>query len=528
MEQPKQIFENKYLEQQQIPQPEEYINKLREHGHEDLAEVYAKVIEISQAIKEAGGQALLVGGCVRDIFFNKISKDFDIEIYKLQPEQIEEIVSKFGKVSDVGKAFGILKIAFGQGIDIDVSLPRRDSKIGAGHKGFEIKADPDMSIEDAAKRRDFTINSMAADPLTGELHDPYNGLEDVKNRVLRITDEERFQDDPLRIMRALQFMGRFGLKLDRQSAKLIQQMAPQLKELPEERILEEWKKLLLKSDKPSLGLMAGMSLGVLDEIHPSFPPMAKTPQDREWHPEGDTWIHTLMAVDKAAEITKREDLPAEESLVVLFSTLCHDLGKPETTKIRVDEKGNARVISHGHEPEGEEPTKKFLNEIKIDNKTRDKVISCVKNHLIPTVLFTEEEIKENKVSDGAIRRLAKRIHPATIQELVLVAEADHLGRGPFSDPEVPEQALYPDSFPAGPWLIERARKLKVEDSKPADLLMGRDLINLELKPGLEFGQIIKLANDLRDDKEMTKEQVLQAIYDSKDAKEALAKLKKLK
>jgi len=522
------IFENKYLEKQQIPQPDDYMKKLKEHGHDDLAEVYAKVIELSQAIKETGGQALLVGGCVRDIFFNKISKDFDLEIYKLKPEQIEKVVEGFGKVSDVGKAFGILKINFGQGIDIDVSLPRRDSKIGAGHKGFEVKADPNMSIEEAAKRRDFTINSMAADPLTGELHDPFNGLEDIKNRVLRITDEERFQDDPLRIMRALQFMGRFGLKLDRKSAKLIQQMAPQLKELPEERILEEWKKLLLKSDKPSLGLMAGMSLGIMDEIHPAFPPLAKTPQEKEWHPEGDVWIHTLMTVDKAAEIVKRENLPEEQALVILFSSLCHDLGKPATTKIRVDEKGETRVTSHGHEPKGEEPTRKFLNEIKLDNKTKDKVISCVKNHLIPTMLFTEETAKGNEVSDGAIRRLAKRIHPATIQELVLVAEADHLGRGTLTEPEIPEQTLYPNTFPAGPWLLERARKLKVEESKPADLLMGRDLINLGLEPGTEFGQIIRLANDLRDDQEMTKEQVLQTIYDSKDTKQAIAKLEKLK
>jgi len=164
----------------------------------------------------------------------------------------------------------------------------------------------------------------------------------------------------------------------------------------------------------------------------------------------------------------------------------------------------------------------------LDNKTKDKVISCVKNHLIPTMLFTEETEKNNPVSDGAIRRLAKRIHPATIQELVLVAEADHLGRGTLTEPEIPEQTLYPNTFPAGPWLLERARKLKVEESKPADLLMGRDLINLGLEPGTEFGQIIRLANDLRDDQEITKEKVMQTIYGAKDTKQALAKLEKLK
>ncbi len=521
------IFENKYLEKKQIPLPKDYENKLKEYGYENLADAYKKVIDISQAIKDENGQALLVGGCVRDIFFNKISKDFDLEIYKLQPEQIEKTVKKFGKVSDVGKAFGILKINLGQDIDIDVSLPRRDSKIGSGHKGFEIKADPDMTIKEAAKRRDFTINSLAADPLTGELHDPYNGLEDIKNRILRITDEERFQDDPLRIMRALQFMGRFGLSLDRKSAKLIQQMTPQLKELPKERILEEWKKLLLKSDKPSLGLMAGMSLGVFKEIHQYFPPLLKTPQDKEWHPEGDTWIHTLMVVDKAAEICQQKNINNDKALIILLSSLCHDLGKTTTTKIRVDEQGNARIISHGHEEKGEEPTKNFLDEIKIDTKTKEKVINCVKNHLAPTLLYTESQIKGKKVSDGAIRRLAKRIYPATIQELTLVAEADHLGRGPYSNPEIPEQSIFPDNFPAGSWLLEKARQLQVEDSKPADLLMGRDLINLGLEPGFQFGQIIKLANELRDEKNMTKEEILPIIYQAKDNNKAIKKLQEL-
>ncbi len=207
------IYEGKKKPEAKIPTPEDYLRKLRDLGHEDLAQTYEKVILIAEKIKAAGGQALLVGGCVRDIFFNKISKDFDIEIYGLTPKQIEDQVSDLGKVSDVGKAFGILKISFGQGIDIDVSLPRKDSKVSSGHKGFEVKADPTMSVAEAAKRRDFTINSMAADPLTGQLHDPYNGLEDIENRVLRITDAERFRDDPLRMMRALQFIGRFGLSL---------------------------------------------------------------------------------------------------------------------------------------------------------------------------------------------------------------------------------------------------------------------------------------------------------------------------
>ncbi len=231
--------------------------------------------------------------------------------------------------------------------------------------------------------------------------------------------------------------------LDRKSAKVIVDMIPQLKELPEERILEEWKKLLLKSEKPSVGLSAGMALGILKEIHPSFPPLAKMPQDREWHPEGNVWNHTLMSVDQAAIIAKRENLSSDEALVILLASLCHDLGKATTTKFRADEEGNIRVISHGHEPEGKNPTKKFLKEIKMDTATTDKVIACVANHLFPTFLYEEEVKKGAKVSDGAIRRLAKKISPATIKELVLVAEADHLGRGPFPGEQDSESKDFP-------------------------------------------------------------------------------------
>ncbi len=492
---------------EKLPLPDEFINVLEANDMSEHARVYRATVELASALQEIGGRALLVGGCIRDMLAHKIPKDFDIEVYKLQPEQIEEVARRFGKVSEVGKAFGILKISLGEGVDIDLSLPRADSKTGAGHKGFDVSIDPDMSVTEAAKRRDFTINSMVGDPLTGEIFDPFGGAQDLKDRILRVTDAERFRDDPLRVMRALQFVGRLGLSIDPESRQIISSMVPELKDLPKERLYEEWKKLLLKSGKPSLGLTAGMALGVFNEIHPEFPPLAATPQEPEWHPEGDAWVHTLMCVDEAAKIIRREQLDEETALTVMLSTLCHDLGKPTTTK--QEEK---KITSYGHEAAGEEPAKKFLATLGAPAVVRDKVARLVAMHLMPIQFYGDETLRHQDVSDGSIRRLAANLSPATINELVLVSEADVIGRGPFEDPEVKDQLLLNlHEFPAGKWLLTRARAIEVENSKPVSLLRGRDLMLLGFKPGEHVGKIVKLADALRDEKAMTREAILQLL-----------------
>ncbi|MDF1498291.1 MAG: HD domain-containing protein [Patescibacteria group bacterium] len=512
--------------------PEEMIKRFREFGYEEYAEAYEKVLEISQAIKEAGGEALLVGGSVRDMFFNKIPKDFDLEVYKLEAPEIAKIIEKFGKVSEVGKAFGIIKVFLPNGIDIDVSLPRTDSKAGEGHKGFDVKTDPNMSIKDAASRRDFTMNSMASNPLTGELHDPFKGLQDIENRILRVTDFEKFQDDPVRAERAPQFVGRFGLEIEKRSLELMKTMVPELKEEPKSRIIEEWKKLLIKSDKPSLGLIAAKSIGIFKELHPEFDDLTKVPQEKEWHPEGDVWMHTLMSVDEATKLCREYDLEEETTLIIMLSSLCHDLGKKSTTET-IEKDGEMRITSHGHEQAGEEPTKKFLSDIGVDGLTRGKVVNLVTNHLVPSMWFIDSTIRNQEVSKGAFNRLAKKIHPATMRELALTGAADHRGRGPFSNPENPEQLMMPENFPAGKWFVDKAREYGVEKSKPADLIGGKDLFAFGFKnSGPAWGEIIGLANDLRDDKDFTKDMIFQSLIDNEkaniiDEKTALDKLKSL-
>lgn len=495
-----------------FPTPEKFIQKMEKLGLTEQVQAYKIVIDLVKAIKEKEGRGLLVGGSVRDALMGKISKDFDIEVYGLEAKVVEEVVGRFGKVSDVGKSFGILKISLKGGVDIDASLPRTDSKISKGHRGFEVKTDPKMSIKDAARRRDFTINSIAADPLTGELFDSFGGVGDLRKKILKITDQERFKDDPLRVLRAMQFIGRFGLKPDRASIPVLKSMIPKLKELPKERIGDEWKKLLLKSVKPSLGLSFGMTLGVFKKIHPELYSLTKTPQEREYHPEGNVWTHTLMATDRAAKIVRRENLKNNQALVIILAVLCHDLGKLATTEFK-----EGRIISYKHQEKAEEPTKKFLASIDADTDTKKKVVKLVTNHLIPTLLYTEEVIKKNKISDGAIRRLAKRIYPATIKELLLVAEAVYLGRGLKKGTK----------YSAKAWLLKRALKLKVELTKPKDLIRGKDWLALGFNPGPPIGELINLANDLRDEKQFTKQMVLKKVKGIDDPGKAIKKLKSL-
>jgi tRNA nucleotidyltransferase (CCA-adding enzyme) len=482
--------------------------RLIEGGFIEEAGAFERVIAFAQAVKKAGGRALLVGGSVRDEIMGIPPKDYDIEVYNIPPERLKELASSFGSVNEVGVAFGILKVRLGN-IDIDVSLPRRESKTGRGHRDFAISADPYMSIKEAARRRDFTFNSLAKDILTGEIYDYFGGIKDIEQRILRVTDEERFRDDPLRVLRGIQFIGRFGLKVDDRTASIMREMRSELRYLPKERLREEWVKLFLKSRKPSLGLQAAMEWGIFHEMHPEIVELIKTPQDPEWHPEGDVWVHTLMVVDEAAKIVEQEQMRGNEALVVMLATFCHDFGKPITTQ---EVEGKIRAL--GHEEAGVEPANKFLSAIGIEASLREPIVKLVAEHLKPSIFYIQEVQKGERVTDGAIKRLAARIHPATLKQLVCVAKADHLGRGPFVDPHEPEKSLMPLDYPAGEWLLKRAAEWGIYEAKPEPVLFGRDLIALGFEPGPLFGKVIRAAEE-RHVRGSSREEILALIYQNR-------------
>lgn len=500
--------------------PGEYADYVESLQSAEVREAFEMVLEVAEAIKDAGGRALIVGGAVRDEVLGIAAKDFDIEVYGLDPDKIEEIASEFGSVKDVGKAFGILKLQHEGGMELDISLPRTDSKIGEGHRGFEVKVDSTMSIAEAAKRRDFTFNALSKDPLSGKIFDPYGGVEDLRTHTLKVTDEERFRDDPLRLLRGAQFVGRFGLEAAPETLELFKSMVPELEQISKERVSEEWEKLLLKSKKPSKGLNLLREIGVVEKYYPELEVMIGCEQEFEWHPEGDVWTHTLLVVDGAKEILEMNELKGETARVVMLAALCHDLGKPPTTEFK-----EGRIRSHGHDVMGEEPSRRFLERIGTRKKDIEKVVKLVREHIWPTMNYVHQKSAttgKGSISDGAFRRLAKRLYPATIEELSYVVEADCKGVGPFLDPENPEQFLLKTveayGYDAGKWLREKAEEVGVYKEKPKPFVMGRELIELGYKPsskeGERFNDIIALADDCRDLARMNKDELMAILQDS--------------
>lgn len=226
------------------------------------------------AIADAGGRAFLVGGEVRDTLLGKQGKDFDIEVFGLPVDALERLLRRMGRVNAVGRSFGVLKWRphGAQGDDFDVSIPRRDSKVGPGHKGIAVEGDPDMPIEEAARRRDLTVNALMFDLVAHELVDPWGGLADLEAGLLRAVDRDTFLEDPLRALRAVQFAARLGFEAHPSLLALCREAA--LEELPAERVQGEWEKLLLKAATPSVGFRLARATDQLARVFPEVAQLA--------------------------------------------------------------------------------------------------------------------------------------------------------------------------------------------------------------------------------------------------------------
>jgi len=418
---------------------------------------------IARTVRGAGGRALIVGGWVRDRLLGKPSKDIDLEVFGLDAAPLRGLLERFGRVETIGESFTVYKSG-----DIDVALPRRESKVGRGHRGFLVEGDPTMTVAEASRRRDFTINAIAWDPLTGEYLDPRGGRSDLDARLLRVVDPATFGDDSLRVLRGMQFVARFELTPADGTLDICR--AIPLDDLPAERVWGEFEKLLLLPTRPSSGFRFALEAGVIARLLPEMLALVGCRQEPEWHPEGDVWVHTLLVIDEAR--ARIGDLPRWARIAIMLGAVCHDLGKPATTAFF-----DGRIRSHNHEEAGLPPARAVLDRLNVHSvdgvDVRAQVFGLTAHHLKPGSWYKVRD----EVGDGAFRRLAQKVD---LELLARLAAADCVGR-------------HPGSFDcsAMTWFLDRARALGVEHDAPKPLILGRHLLALGLPPGPRMGVLLK-------------------------------------
>jgi len=422
------------------------------------------LIRTCRHLQAAGGRAWLVGGSVRDLCLGLQPKDFDVEVYGLEEEVLLHTVAALGRCEEVGRHFGVIKLWL-EGHVIDIALPRTERKTAAGHRGFAVHPDPHLDPATACQRRDFSINAMMCDPLSGDFLDPAGGRADLAAGILRHVSPA-FVEDPLRPLRAMQFAARFGLRLHPATAALCETVLVEAASLPDSRIWGEWQKWAL-SDTPSCGLLALQESGWLT-IYPELEALVGCPQSPRWHPEGDVWPHTLQVVDQAARIAGERKLSGRQREYLLFAALCHDLGKPAVTV--TDTQGN--IVSPGHSEQGIGCTERFLQRIGAPNRIMENIRPLVREHMCHV---------HSEPTPRAIRRLAHRLSPQSIAMWEMLVEADASGRAPAKP-----------SRPAYPWL-QHAESMQHQHEKPQPLANGAMLMELGVQPGPDMGKLLTRA-----------------------------------
>ena len=424
--------------------------------------------------------AFLVGGCVRDALLGLPVKDFDVEVHGVPLETLAEALGRFGGTDVVGRAFGVVKLALPGAGDVDFSIPRRDSWVGAGHRGFVVEQDPGLSPREAAARRDFTVNALSWDPRRAVVIDHFGGLADLGARVLRHTSAA-FDEDPLRVLRAMQFASRFEFEVAPETIARCRAMLTRHAELPRERLREEWFKWASRSVRPSAGLRFLEACGWLAH-YPELAALPGTQQDPGWHPEGDVWTHTLFALDALAGDPAWRHADEPSRIAWTLAVLLHDIGKPARTEHRPLGAG-VRIVSPGHDVESAKLAPVFLERIGAPGWTEARVVPLIAQHMAHL----------QAASERAVRRLARRLEPETIAGLAVVIRADMAGRPPL--PAEPPAALAE--------MLRVAESLRLVHEAPRPILLGRHLLERGWPQGPAIGQVLHEGFEAQLDGEFT-------------------------
>lgn len=430
--------------------------------------------------KENNGKAYIVGGYTRNlmIFKNPAQRtysDIDIEVYGIKPANFFKILNKFGTTRTVGKNFRTILFK-----NIDISFP---SKVNRNSKDMQIIAEESLSLEESAERRDFTINAISIDPLTGTIYDCCSGLKDISAKLIRCVKNTVFIEDPLRVFRAARLAGQLNFSIEIKTLNLCKEVSLSL--IDRERLGLEWKKTLLYSLNPGVTLEYLYEFGVLKELYPEFHILNEIEQNPHFHPEGNVFKHTIVSINKGAELTKNiEDI--NERLIIMLSILCHDLGKASATRIEGE-----KITSYGHEIKSLEIAENFLNRIKISKSKIEIVLNLIKEHMF--LASVNEDF-----SDKAVKKLAARLFPSNIRQLVYLLKAD------CNDNEVRLRQIEK--------LEVKANNLSLLTEKEKPCILGRDLLKIGFNEGRYLGKFLTyLYNIQLNSKDFDKEEILKNI-----------------
>ena len=425
-------------------------------------DVTSKAEEIAERVHALGGSAYYVGGYVRDRLLGRDSKDIDIEIHGITEDALIELLSDMGETASFGRSFGIHTL---RGTGIDIALPRTERSTGQGHRQFDVSVDPFIGTEAASSRRDFTINALMQDVLTGEILDYHGGREDLEKGIIRHVSDASFADDPLRVLRAASFASRLGFAIAEETASLCRSI--DISQLSSERIEEELAKALLGSDSPSVFFEELRRMDQLSFWFPELEALIDLPQDPLYHPEGDVWVHTMEVIDRAAIFREK----TKEPLSFMLLCLCHDFGKAVTTEFI-----KGRYHAYQHEIKGIPIIETFLNRIIKEKSIRRYVTGMVPLHMRPNVAaFSKPSVKSTNRLFYEAASPGDLVYFAICDKPVLAGEENFTGDSDF--------------------LWERLSVFEATMAKPH--ITGKDLIEAGISPGEELGRLLDYALKLR-------------------------------
>lgn len=465
----------------------------------------AKEGSFAHALAEAGGRIYEVGGTIRDRLLGIETKDRDLLVTGLPVDTLTRLLRYHGDVFTVGKTFGVIKFYPKQAGSppecYDIAIPRKEVSTGTGHRDFQIDYDPHLPVEVDLSRRDFTINAMALEitPVAGSppaLIDPFGGEADLRERTLRMVSEQAFEEDPLRLMRGVQFAARFGLEIDPKTLTAMQGSAPLIRTVSPERVSEEIRKLL-SAERPSAGFVWMHKIGILKEVFPELAENVGVEQGNKFHKD-DVFRHTMRVLDASR---KDPAIPSSGNLELMLAALFHDVGKARTKRI---DRAKNRMTFYGHQTVSKRMARARMNTLRMTTIGADpsEVTRLIEHHMFQT---------KAHFSDRSIRRFINKIGPDLILKLVDLRLADNRG------------GKYPEGI-RGVLKLRKKITAMLEAKAPfgvRDLaIRGTDLMALGIPEGPEIGRILKeLVEVVLDEPEKNVKEELLEIVKQKPRKE---------